>query len=518
MVRIALITIAAVLAAGCPAPIPPLDTFNPSTEWRFSADGSRIAFLAYLDLDVAPVTGGKAIQIAQSVGTYRWSPEDALWFTSSPLPADMNVAPDGMTGVRLQEHLTTAADPIFSPDGTHAAYMTGCAMGRGSLRVAPAAGGTATLISESAACSWAAFSRDGALIWFLADYDGVAQEGTLESAPAGGGMPTALASSVSGFSPPQFTPDGGLWFLTDMMDSGGTLEFAAPGGTPVAIASGVVANYPLIGRTAYGLSPDGRAFAWLSDCNPAFQCTLSVQPSPGAATVSIATGVATWGFSPDGSQIAFGIPDDAGAAAPFSVGVSAVSGGSTAMAAVHASSFVWSPDSGHLALERNCVFGTNCVLAVIPAVGGIPIQITDRETPGSVIWAPSGDRLWFVEGPSDDIISSLEAAPITGESPSPIARVYGVLTTQSPDGNHLAFVAADHPDANLNHGAPLPPGTLEVIPAGGGAALPIATGVVDYTWTPDSSRLVFVVLPLKGPATLSTAPIDGGKAVGISLP
>ncbi len=290
------------------------------------------------------------------------------------------------------------------------------------------------------------------------------------------------------------SPDGRLVaLLVDIADtygapSTGTLEVGPVGGTPVQVATNVVAG-------GYAFSPDSRVLAFLTnptgvDWNGQIG-TLELVPATGGTPVEVASNVdEDFAFSPDGSHLAF----IASAGGAGNLEILPTAGGSPTTLVNGAFTFLYSPDGTQIAFTN---FST---LEAVPAAGGNAVQLATGLNPSGYAFSPSGTTIVF-EGDVDGGTALATVSPAGG---TPISIASGVPPGEfsiSPDGHWVAYLVSIDNET---------PGTLWIAPTAGGSPIQVATNVAPilaaafygnglgsgaragWVFSPDSSQLAFL--------------------------
>ena len=203
----------------------------------------------------------------------------------------------------------------------------------------------------------------------------------------------------------------------------------------------------------------------------------------------------------------------------------------------------WSPDGRRLAFLSARGEGAARQLWVVEAAGGEARRLTDL--PGGVLdaaWSPDGGRIACVavvrpggDGESerarpvvvDRVRFKVDGLGVVAGAHAHlfVVAVDGGAVRQltfgdswvggpawSPDGGHLAYADATHPERDLDLAT-----HLFVVPAGGGPRRRVTDGpgIAQFpAWTPDGRRLVFVGRPHAGHLLTSLHVVDaaGGEA------
>jgi Tol biopolymer transport system component len=229
-------------------------------------------------------------------------------------------------------------------------------------------------------------------------------------------------------------------------------------------------------------SPSGNTIVFSSGRPGSVGLDLWAIPAGGGAAVQLTSGIsneygASW--SPDGTTIAYYwaweadvylIPAAGGGESAFTTDP----GGDTDPA--------WSPGGAEIAFTSNRGFEAvddDADIWIQPVEGESPRQLTvspaDDEHP---TWSPDGGTIAFVSDRGG--FPQLWSIPSTGGTPTRISDLYAIQPTWSPDGRWIAFIS-DY--------------DLYVIPAEGGAAVPVTSGPeLDYSpsWSPSSAEIVFM--------------------------
>lgn len=215
-------------------PAPPGVRFAAGTVPAFSADGSRIAFVAYeetsggasagpLGLWVMDADGAAPLRLTDltsEVSDLAFSPDGRrIAFTDREgADGDENVfvvGADGSDRRRVTENPATERAPAFSPDGDRLAY-TSDRDGNAEIYAADLDGGAAERLTRTAADERTpAFSPDGERIAFAAARED-GSRADIHTMDADGGDPERLTDAPGVDSAPRYSPDGSrILFVRD---------------------------------------------------------------------------------------------------------------------------------------------------------------------------------------------------------------------------------------------------------------------------------------------------------------
>jgi Tol biopolymer transport system component len=173
-----------------------------------------------------------------------------------------------------------------------------------------------------------------------------------------------------------------------------------------------------------------------------------------------------------------------------------------------------SPDGRWLVLSRrrSATEMSNSIW-LLPASGGDPIRLTEDGAQDVLpVWAPSGDRVYFVSdrparGESGTFVMALDIDPASGRavgSPRQVTLERGSsFPAPSPDGRTLAYRAGP----NLSE--------IRVVPVDGGASRLVVTiqnGQRRLEWEPDGSAIYFVQSTPGRGGGLFRISAEGGEA------
>jgi len=194
------------------------------------------------------------------------------------------------------------------------------------------------------------------------------------------------------------------------------------------------------------LAPDGRAIAYSSDHNGAFE--IYVKPlAPGSREIQItADGQQNFepAWSPDGQYLAYHSMNRHG------ICVVPASGGNVKPITQFGSRPAWSPDGHLIAFQTYAVtdLGANASPAmppstiwVVPAQGGEPTPVTQVGNPagghGRPSWSPDGKRLAFCA--SDFSARSVWTVSVQGGDLKQIVPTMGYDPIYAPDGTGIYY-------------------------------------------------------------------------------
>ncbi len=337
-------------------------------------------------------------------------------------------APPVQAGKRISEGAATALSA--SPDGSHLAWLGGCAAvaGKGpacSLLVAPAAGGAPVRVAEGVAPAPGshAWSGDGSLS-ALARRDPASGAGELVVWRPGG-EPRVLARRATLFTG---GPAGEIAFVAD-----GDLLVASPGGAPVRLPGG------------------GGAFE------------IAFAPAPARALAARARGAG-------GSPVLL-----------LWRGLA----GEPAVVARDVGSFAFSPDGGWLAAVADVAPGTEGNLVVVPVsppAGTVAGPVTVARAVGPFHWAPGAARLAWLEGFDARVHAGRLASARPGEAPV----IHGDRVTAfelAPGGDGLAYVR------HVTEGGYA--ANLELSPSGAAAPVTLTRDAAAFAFSPDGRFLLY---------------------------
>ena len=340
-------------------------------------------------------------------------------------------APPVSAGKRISEG--PALSLAASPDGSHLAWLAGCAAASGatraptgcSLLVAPVEGGALVAVADGVAPAAGSFTwlADGSLA-ALARRDPVSGAGDLVVWRAGT-SPRSLAPRATAFA-------GG---------PGGAIAFAADGELYTAAASAAPS------RLAGGAGAFEVAFA----------------PTPGQALAARVRG-------PGGVPLLLLWRGGAG---------------EPAIVARDVGSFAFSADGAWLAVVAGVVPGKEGDLVVLPvssAAGGPADPAPVARAVGPFHWAVGAPRLAWLEGFDARIHAGRLASARPGQAPV----IHGDRVTAfelSPDGTRLAFVR------HVTEGGYW--ANLELSPSGSAAAATVSRDATGFSFSPDGSWLYY---------------------------
>jgi Tol biopolymer transport system component len=212
-------------------------------------------------------------------------------------------------------------------------------------------------------------------------------------------------------------------------------------------------------------------------------------------------------YSPDGTQLAYWIPDSAGSASSFRLVVADASNSrrlALDITSLNVIPVVWSPDGTRIAASGSN-FGVADVL-VINADGTGLTRVTEAEgLEGPAVWHRDGDRLSYY-ATTDKTIESFVVRVSTGERrplvPAETAPYYGAL---APDGSHIIYSRLDRGQFTIWYADSLGEGrrplTTEGFEEFGGFSF----------WSPDAKEIVYRSRRT-GTYDIWVAPVDGSPA------
>lgn len=421
--------------------------------WAFSPNGEQIAYLSGIGADrtgtlnVQPSLGGSVTEIAPRVAvrSFAFSPDGSrIVFQDQRASLWVQPASGGASPVRIADNVSTG-NVWFAPDGAAVVFghdcAATCALSRWRFSDAstedlnPAVPPFISVVGFSADQAWLVIRDAAADLWVV---------------PRGMGAPALVARGVSGC---RMTPEGQhVTFMT-----GHTLHLAPVDGSGGDL---VLANDVDLGGAVF--SPDGsRAFFY-----PTLSRTLMLVSASGGTATQVATEVSGASFSPDGSQLAFVVTGDLNGFGELQT--VPTSGGAPTTIASEAGRAQFLPDGRLLFMTRWSSSSGSGTVALGSAAAS-PIMLGDGVS--TVVVAPGGTRAAFIANVRDgELTGTLSTTMLTGEPAGRVADDAGDFRF-SPDGTLLGFVRGVHP---LSATAPVGVGTLEVVPAAGGAPIHIA--------------------------------------------
>lgn len=428
----------------------------------FTADGSRIAFQseALVDLTesaasvsststiwVVPVAGGAPRAVTNpntppgGHAAPAWSPDGTrLTFMASGAGGTSfwsTRLDDGRAPTRIECGDRACYDGVYSTDGLYFASTSrgpSTAIWRVPVEPNGLPAGAPVQVAASAGLPryrHLSVTRDGArLSYALVSTIRNLWRVAMADPPA---QPVALTSDASGYSMPQFSPDGSrLAFVSGRAGPHPEVWIAnADGTSPRPLASGRPALFPSWfpdGRRVLTAVQGGRDvwLAWNVDGG---------EPSP----MVLPPNVEHVRVSPDGRHIAY----DTLIGGRRNVWVSALDGGA-AVQITHeqaAEDPCWSPDGRWLAFEMKRQHGTQ--IGVAPSRGGrVDVLVSDPGENWVHTWSPDGHALAFAalrEGVWNIWTVSL-GAPAQGQiTRNTRANAYMRYPAWSPDGTSIVY-------------------------------------------------------------------------------
>jgi hypothetical protein len=371
-----------------------------------------------------------------------------------------------------------------SADGAFLAWLEDCHVARGqflppgtancTLRVAPAAGGDAGKVAGAVTTlpQGVAWSRAGATLAALADYDYAAGRGAL--VVWRDGKARELAPDVTFYG---FGPAGELGFV-----SRGKLSLLLAGeetAREVAGAEGV-ASFDFAPKPCpTGAAADGRLRLAARRAREAGGQLLVAGCAPGPARTAVSAGVSDYGFSSSGMSLAYSAERKGGAELhklALEKGLLDVRFGAGVRA------FAFSAEGEALAYVGDVSPGKQGNLHL--AVPGRPGVLLAKEV-GDFRWAAKAPRIAWLEGYDPRVRSG--AVGVGGPGVPP--RIWGKNVTDfdlSSDGRFVAFL--QHTTRG-GYSVDLALASLEA-PAGA-AATSVAQGVFGFAFSPDGKWLYY---------------------------
>jgi eukaryotic-like serine/threonine-protein kinase len=291
----------------------------------WSPDGTRIAWLRSKPEEtavfVARLAGGTHTNVSDvspnrldAVGRHLdWSPNGKYVATSDRISTDQPFrialidveARTKRDSTLPPERILGDMSPVFSPDGSHLAFIRAISSGVNDVYVAPTEGGPAERVTEdNRYISSIAWTRDGRSIVFSSDRKG---NTSLWRIPVSGGTPRRIQQVGDNTGDPAFSPDGTRMLFTQFFRDGNIWRIDTAGAGP---AKKIISSTQYDSSPQY--SPDGRRIAfrsgrtgsnevWVSDNEGRTPVQLTHFAGPLAGTPR---------WSPDGKEIAFdGRPD-----------------------------------------------------------------------------------------------------------------------------------------------------------------------------------------------------------------
>jgi Tol biopolymer transport system component len=212
-------------------------------------------------------------------------------------------------------------------------------------------------------------------------------------------------------------------------------------------------------------------------------------------------------YSPDGTQLAYWIPDSAGSAASFRLVVADASNSrrqALEVTTLNVIPVVWSPDGRRIAASASN-FGVADVL-VINADGTGLTRVTESEgLEAPVVWHRDGDRLSYF-ATTDRTVESFVVRVSTGERrplvPAETVPYFGAL---APDGSHVIYQRLDGGKFTIWYADSLGEGRRPLTTEG------FEDLGVYFFWSPDSKEIVYRSRRT-GTYDIWVAPVDGSAA------
>ncbi len=371
-----------------------------------------------------------------------------------------------------------------SADGARLAWLDGCRVARGQflppgtancdLRVAPAAGGSASRIAGAVTTlpqglSW---SRSGATLAALADYDYAAGTGTLVLWRDGAARELARDVTFHGFG-----PAGELGFV-----SAGKLSVLLPGEEAPREVEGAVgvASFDFGPAACPGAGRDGSALRLAARrSREAGGQLLVVDCALTPAETAVTERVADYGFSGSGGRLAYTAEGKGGAELHFFAlekGLLDVRLGSGVV------SFAFAPDGHTLAYLGDVSPGKQGSLYLAE-----PGKLAARgaKEVGDFRWAAKAPRVAWLEAYDPRVRSGVLGVG----GPGTARLTFGKNITDfdlSPDGNFVAFL-----QHTTRGGYSVDLGLAALGAPAGTAPATVAQGVFGFAFSPDSKWLYY---------------------------
>ena len=231
----------------------------------------------------------------------------------------------------------------------------------------------------------------------------------------------------------------------------------------------------------------------------------SVRAPLGAASLSRATGVFEFSWSPDSTDVAF-VSAQGGTSEIWLVDIAAGAPRRITSDGLPKSDPQWSPDGRWIAFVATPADGRTDIFGVSSDGAETRQFVATASGESAPRWSPDSSQLLFLsdaEGPDRLMVIDLESGEIRTISDTPASD-----PQWSPDGESIAFVSDPLPNDDRRDNE-----DIFVVPAEGGPTRLLTPGTQRYrdyapSWSPDSTRLAFVS-ERNGFSNLYTIGLDG---------
>jgi Tol biopolymer transport system component/tRNA A-37 threonylcarbamoyl transferase component Bud32 len=443
---------------------------GPAFRPRWSPDGTRIAFLTFLEsrcVYVVPALGGAPRRIVEGAFDVAWAREgrDILYSSTGGIfrRAFEGGAPDRIVDIDSDDWLTALS---WSSDGNHLAYVSKA---------------DNYLLNE-------------ALIANLAP-------SSILTVPARGGEPMVLTEGAYLHHSPVWTPDGE--HILFVSNRGGNrdiyqISVASPGEPPERLTTGLNAH-------TISLSRDGKSLAY-SVLTTKQNIWSHPIPENGPVSVREATPVTTGNqaieginVSPDGQWLVF----DSNRSGNQDIYKIPLGGGEPLQLTTDpADDFIpaFSPDGKEIAFYS---FRTgNRDIFVMSSEGGTEHQLT--RSPASdqyPIWSPEGQKISFQSdrsGRMEVYVISADLAELEGGTPLPLTSQGGMYAKWSPDGTSIAYA---HQGVSV----------VDVKSGESRALVRLEDELVKPAWSADGQTIYYLSFDRENGASIGSIPATGGE-------
>lgn len=354
------------------------------------------------------------------------------------------------------------------------------------------------------------------------------------AAPRDPGRPVRIElgfPSFTGVRDVQVTPDGTrLLFLADA-DTNDMFElYSAPiaGGTPTKLSDALVDFGDVFD---FALTPDGATVVYRATQDDFDQVELYAVPVTGGTSTKLNTtlqppigGVNFFAVSPDGASVAY--LADAFTQDVLEIFVVPIGGGSStkvsgSLGSGSAGLLRWTVDASTIVFVARLGAGEPVQLFSVPASGGIlPTQLNPDLPEGATVSDFAGltpsDAIYVADQVTDGV-RELWRVPIGGGSATRLNPEFpsgGTVTSVrlSADATRVAFVADIGGDGQRE--------LLAVAATGGPVATLVAPevgeDVLEPTWTPDGSRVLYTIGDDDGVVNLGSVRATGGGQASLN--
>ena len=363
-------------------------------------------------------------------------------------------------------HEANERDAAWSPDGQWIAFGS-MRSGNEDIWKKSAAGGEAVQLTfDEADDIYAVWLSDGKRLAFGSDRGGTTNVWTVSAEGGDARQVTADEDSVTevNSSIVSWSPDG-AWIAYTSVKGGDENIWVIPseGGQARQVTIDTATDeFP-------SWSPDGREIAYTSDRGDSEQ-DIWIIPSGGGAARRLTTHpVDDWAPS-------------------------------------------WSPD-GRWVIFTSMRSGNLDVWAV-PAAGGTARQVTNTPDYNELVprWSPDGRKIALNSLPSAD----LWVMSASGQKEVHLAHAVWDMSW-SPDGREVAYIAADTTGEWRIWKVDASGGEPSMIGADLAVAKSLGSRVYSLDWSPDGSRIAFIMAGEGGGTNIWTLPAAGGEASQVTL-